>query len=195
MTEGKGTGMAKIDCIDVRLGNIIDHDGKLCRVVKTEYVTPGRRMAVAHLYMKDIRTGIKYEQRYTGGTLVERVQLEGRTMQYLFSSGDMYTFMDTTNYEQVEINAELMGDQAIWLTENMEVDVEFYEGTPVSVTLPQKVEGEVAETDAVVKGQTATGSYKPAKLTNGATVQVPPYITPGERVIINTTDGTFLSRA
>lgn len=184
-----------VDCITIRIGNIVKYDGKLCRVVKTDHVTPGRRMAVAHIQMKDIRTGIKYEQRYNSGQDVEKVTLESRKMQYLFASGDTYTFMDTTNYEQVEISADLIGDQTQWLSENMEVDVEFFEESPVSVTLPAKVEGEVLETDAVVKGQTASGSFKPAKLTNGATIQVPPYITAGERVIVNTTDGSFVQRA
>lgn len=185
----------KVDCITVRIGNILDYDGKLCRVVKTDHVTPGRRMAVAHIQMKDIRTGIKYEQRYNSGQEVEKVTLESRKMQYLFGSGDTYTFMDTTNYEQTEMNADLIGEQTQWLSENMEVDVEFYEESPVSVTLPAKVEGEVEETEAVVKGQTASSSFKPAKLTNGATVMVPPYITAGTRIIINTADSAFVGRA
>ncbi|MCP5405037.1 MAG: elongation factor P [Pseudomonadaceae bacterium] len=187
--------MAKVDCISVRVGNILDYDGKLCRVSKTDHVTPGRRMAVAHIQMKDIRTGVKYEQRYNSGMEVERVTLESRKMQYLFSSGETHTFMDTTSYEQVEVPNELLDGQEQWLAENMEVDVDFYEESPVSITLPAKVEGEVAETEAVVKGQTASSSFKPAKLTNGATVMVPPYITEGTRIIVSTADSSFVSRA
>ncbi|MFZ2587879.1 MAG: elongation factor P [Alphaproteobacteria bacterium] len=188
--------MAKVDCITVRLGNIIDYDGKLCRVVKTDHVTPGRRMAVAHIQMKDIRSGIKYEQRYNSGQMVEKVTLESSKMQYLFANGDKYTFMDQASYEQYDIDADVIGDEQVkWLSENMEVQVDMFENTPVSVTLPAKVEGVITETDAVVKGQTASGSFKPAKLANGASIMVPPYITEGTVVIINTADSSFVSRA
>ena len=188
--------MAKVDCISIRLGNIIDFEGKLCRVVKTDHVTPGRRMAVAHIQMQDIRTGIKYEQRYNSGQLVEKVTLESTKMQYLFAEGDNYTFMDTTSYEQYSIPTDVIGEEQVkWLSENMEVQVDMFENNPVSVVLPAKVEGVIAETDAVVKGQTASGSFKPAKLKNGASIMVPPYITEGTVVIINTADSTFVSRA
>lgn len=188
--------MAKVDCISIRLGNIVDFEGKLCRVVKTDHVTPGRRMAVAHIQMKDIRTGIKYEQRYNSGQMVEKVTLESSKMQYLFASGDKYTFMDQTSYEQYDIPAEVIGDEQVkWLAENMEVSVDMFENTPVSVVLPTKVEATIVETDAVVKGQTASGSFKPAKLNNGVSVQVPPYITEGTVIVINTTDSTFQGRA
>lgn len=185
----------KIDSIQVRVGMILDHEGKLCRVTKIAHITPGRRMAVVHIDMKDIKTGTKIPARFNSGVMLERATLDEKPMQFLFADGDNLTFMDSTNYEQTTLNAELLGESLPWLQENMNVTVEFHGDTPVTIALPQKVTLEVAETDAVVKGQTATGSYKPAKLTNGATVQVPPYIGVGDKVIVNTDDSSFSARA
>ncbi len=185
----------KISGVDIRPGMILDYHGKLWRVAKIQHTQPGKGGAYMQVEMKCITDGTKLNERFRSADTVEKAQLEGRPMQYLFAEGTNHTFMDNSNYEQVSISAEMLGDQAIWLTENMEVMVEFYQDAPIAVNLPDKVKFEVTEADAVVKGQTASSSYKPATLSNGARVQVPPYITAGETIVVNTIDATFAGRA
>lgn len=185
----------KISAIDIRPGMVLDYQNKLWRVAKIQHTQPGKGGAYMQVEMKAIVEGTKLNERFRSADTVEKASLDGRPMQYLFSEGDNLTFMDNTTYEQTIISSELLGDQLIWLSENMEVQVEFYGDMPVSIALPDKMEFEVVEADAVVKGQTASSSYKPAKLSNGARVLVPPYLTSGERIIVNTVDGTFAGRA
>jgi elongation factor P len=185
----------KISAIDIRPGMVLDYQNKLWRVSKIQHTQPGKGGAYMQVEMKSILEGTKLNERFRSADTVEKASLEGRPMQYLFSEGDNLTFMDNASYEQIVIASELLGEQMIWLSENMEVQIEFYGESPVSVTLPEKMEFEVVEADAVVKGQTASSSYKPAKLSNGARILVPPYLASGERVIVNTTDGSFVGRA
>ncbi len=185
----------KISGVDIRPGMVLEHQGKLWRVTKIQHTQPGKGGAYMQVEMKAIMEGTKLNERFRSADTVERAILEGKPMQYLYADGDNFAFMDTSNYEQTSLSADLLGDQAVWLVENMEVSVEFYGDKPVTVTLPLTVEMEVTEADAVVKGQTASSSYKPAKVTNGETVLVPPYIEAGTRIIINTADGSFASRA
>jgi elongation factor P len=185
----------KISGVDIRPGMILDYNGKLWRVAKIQHTQPGKGGAYMQVEMKCITDGTKLNERFRSADTVEKAQLEARPMQYLFAEGTNHTFMDNSNYEQVSIVADMLGDQAQWLTENMEVMVEFYNEAPIAVNLPEKVTFEVVEADAVVKNQTASSSYKPAKLSNGARVQVPPYITAGERIVVNTADSSFAGRA
>lgn len=185
----------KISGVDIRPGMVLDYQNKLWRVAKIQHTQPGKGGAYMQVEMKCITDGTKLNERFRSADTVEKAVLEGRPMQYLFADGANLTFMDTTTYEQTTLNADLLGDQLVWLGENMEVNVEFYNESPVSISLPDKVELEVTEADAVVKGQTASSSYKPAKVSNGEKVLVPPYITSGERIIVNTADGTFAGRA
>ena len=185
----------KISAIDIRPGMVLDYQNKLWRVAKIQHTQPGKGGAYMQVEMKAIVEGTKLNERFRSADTVEKASLEGRPMQYLFREGDNLTFMDTASYEQTLIPSDLLGDQLIWLSENMDVQVEFYGDLPVSIALPDKMEFEVVEADAVVKGQTASSSYKPAKLSNGARVLVPPYLTSGERIIVNTVDGTFAGRA
>lgn len=187
--------MAKISGVDIRPGMVLDYLNKLWRVAKIQHTQPGKGGAYMMVEMKCITDGTKLNERFRSADTVEKAVLDGRPMQYLFADGDNLTFMDMSNYEQTSLSADLLGDQLVWLTENMEVNVEFYGEKPVSIALPDKVEFEVVEADAVVKGQTASSSYKPAKVSNGEKVLVPPYITSGERIIVNTADGTFAGRA
>jgi elongation factor P len=174
---------------------ILDYNGKLWRVAKIQHTQPGKGGAFMMVEMKCITDGTKLNERFRSADTVEKASLDARPMQYLFSEGDNHTFMDNSNYEQVVISGDMLGEQAVWLAENMEVMVEFYNDAPIAVNLPDKVSLEIVEADAVVKGQTASSSYKPAKLTNGVRVQVPPYIGAGEVVIVNTADSTFAGRA
>lgn len=185
----------KISGVDIRPGMVLDYQNKLWRVAKIQHTQPGKGGAYMQVEMKCITDGTKLNERFRSADTVEKASLEGRPMQYLFADGDNLTFMDNTSYEQIVISSDLLGDQMIWLSENMEVQIEFYGEDPVSVSVPEKMEFEVVEADAVVKGQTASSSYKPAKLSNGARILVPPYLAAGERVIVNTTDGSFVGRA
>lgn len=185
----------KIFGVDIRPGMILEDNSKLYRVLKTQHTQPGKGGAYMMVEMKCITDGTKRNERYRSADTVEKVALEGRPMQYLFRTDDSLTFMDTSTYDQVILPAELIGDQIVWLTENMEVHVEFYNEQPVTIALPDKVEVEVTEADPVVKGQTAASSYKSARVSNGQRIQVPPYIEAGTRVIVNTADGSFVSRA
>lgn len=185
----------KISGVDIRPGMVLDYQNKLWRVAKIQHTQPGKGGAYMQVEMKAIMDGTKLNERFRSADTVEKASLETRPMQYLYAEGDNLTFMDMTTYEQTVINSDLLGDSLLWLTENMDVEVDFYDEKPVSVTLPEKVEYEVIEADAVVKGQTASGSFKPAKVSNGARVLVPTYITSGERIIVSTLDGSFVGRA
>ena len=179
----------------VRVGNIIEHNDRLWVAVKTQAVKPGKGGAFNQVELKDIRNGSKLNERFRADEQVERVRLEQRKAQYLFRDGDMLTFMDAETYEQTMIDAGLLGEQVIYLQDGMEVTVETYEGEPLSVVLPDTVVMEVVEADAVVKGQTASSSYKPGVLENGARIMVPPHIEAGTRVVVKPAEGTYVERA
>lgn len=185
----------KISGVDIRPGMVLDHQNKLWRVAKIQHTQPGKGGAYMMVEMKCITDGTKLNERFRSADTVEKASLDSKPMQYLFADGESLTFMDNTNYEQAILSSDLLGDQLVWLGENMSVQVEFYGDMPVSISLPDKVEMEVTEADPVTKGQTATQSYKNAKVENGQKVMVPPYIESGTRIIINTADGSFAGRA
>ncbi len=185
----------KINGNAVRVGNVIEHNDRLWVAVKTQAVKPGKGGAFNQVELKDIRNGTKLNERFRADQQVERVRLEQSKAQYLFREEDILTFMDAETYEQTMVNAELLGDQAIYLQDGMEVTVETYEGEALSVVLPETVVMEVVEADAVVKGQTASSSYKPGILENGARIMVPPHIEAGTRVVVKPADGTYVERA
>jgi len=185
----------KINGNSIRPGNIIEHQGRLWRAVKTQHTQPGKGGAYLQVELKDIRDGTKMNERFRSSETVERVRLDEHEYQFLFASGDDYTFMDVASYEQLTLNADLIGEPAVFLQEGMMVSVESYEGSPISVSLPETVTMTLIEADPVVKGQTAASSYKPAKLENGVRVLVPPHVESGVRVVVNTADGTYVERA
>ena len=185
----------KINGNAIKVGNIVEHQGKLWRAVKTMHTQPGKGGAYLQVELKDIRTGTKLNERFRSSETVERVRLDEHEYQYLFSDGDDYTFMEQETYEQITLNAELIGEPAVFLQEGMVVTVSSYEGSPISVSLPETVTMELVEADAVVKGQTASSSYKPGKLENGVRVMVPPHIGAGTRIVVNTSDASYVERA
>lgn len=186
----------KINGNAIRPGNVIEHQGRLWRAVKIAHTQPGKGGAYAQVELKDIRNGTKLNERFRSAETVERVRLDQKPFQYLFADGDMHTFMDTESFEQMSIAEDLIGeDQVIFLQEGMEVSIESFEGSPISVILPDTVILEIVEADAVVKGQTASSSYKPAVLENGARVMVPPHVTAGTRIVVNTADRSYVERA
>jgi elongation factor P len=185
----------KINGNSIRPGNIIEHQGRLWRAVKTQHTQPGKGGAYLQVELKDIRDGTKLNERFRSSETVERVRLDEHPYQFLFASGDEYTFMDQNTFEQIALNGDLIGEPAAFLQEGMIVTLESYEGSPISVELPETVIMKIVEADAVVKGQTASSSYKPAKLENGVRVMVPPHVESGTRIVVNTADGTYVERA
>lgn len=185
----------KVDANTVRKGHVLDYEGKLWLVAKSEIMIPGKGNAVIQIEMRDVRTGIKNNVRFRTQETVERVQLMDHEMQFLFASGDEYTFMEQESFEQHTVTRELIGDAAVYLQEGMICNVQTYEGSPLSVELPSTVILEIVEADPVVKGQTASSSYKPAKLSNGVRIMVPPFVEAGIKVVVNTSDSTYIERA
>ncbi|MEQ8964290.1 MAG: elongation factor P [Azospirillaceae bacterium] len=185
----------KINAINIRPGNVLEYEGKLVVVTKIDLIQPGKGNAVIQVEMKDVRTGTKTQNRWRTQETVERARLDEEEMQYLYSDGDDHHFMHMENFEQVTIPGETIGDSAKFLKEEMVCTVTLYEGTPLSVELPQHVTLEITEAEPVVKGQTASSSYKPAILSNGAKIMVPPHIETGTRVVVDTRDGSYVERA
>jgi elongation factor P len=179
----------------LRQGHVFEYEGKLWVVIRSEIMIPGKGNAIIHVDMRDARTGVKSNVRFRTQETIEKVFVEDAEMQYLYGDNDNYTFMDQTSYEQVMVPTAVVGDKGKYLQENMVCKVRLYEGNALSVELPQTVVLEIVEADPVVKGQTASASYKPAKLTNGARILVPPFIEAGEKVVVNTEDDSYVERA
>lgn len=185
----------KVNANQMRPGHILDHNGKLWVVLKTQIVQPGKGGAFIQLEMKDVRTGTKTVERFRTQESVERARLDEHEMQFLFAEGDNFTFMDNETFEQVTVAREVIGDAAVFLQDGMQVTVQSHEGSPLAVELPDTVVMTVVEADPVVKGQTASSSFKPAIVENGVKVMVPPHIEAGTRIVVNTSDATYLERA
>jgi elongation factor P len=185
----------KINAIDIKPGNVLEHSGRLWLVLKRELIQPGKGGAFAQVEMRDLKTGTKTNERYRTQETVERVSLDEKEMQFLYFDGDHATFMDNDTFEQITVDRELIGEPADFLKDGMICTIQLYEGTPMSVTLPQSVVMTVVEADPVVKGQTASSSYKPGKLDNGRRVMIPPHIGAGTKIVVNTGDGTYIERA
>ena len=187
--------MAKVIASSVRKGNVLDIDGKLCVVMKAENIHPGKGTPVTHLDMRRISDGVKITERYRTTEQVERAYLDEKTYNFLYADEMGFNFMEPDTFEQITVPKEILGEQAVYLQENMPVAVSLHEGVPIAVELPPRVTLEVVEADPVVKGQTASSSFKPAVLSNGQRVMVPPHIQAGTRVVIMTADGSYVERA
>ncbi len=185
----------KVNAITLRPGNVIDHNGKLWVVTKYDIMQPGKGASVMQVELRDIRSGNKDNVRFRTQETVERVRLEQDDYQFLFADGDEYTFMHTGTYEQITVSAEIIGEPKAFLQDGMQVIIETFEGEPLGVQLPDSVTFEIVEAEPVVKGQTATTSYKPAILENGVKVMVPPHIESGTRIVVKTADGSYVERA
>lgn len=185
----------KINGNAVRPGMVIEHQGRLWRVAKTQHTQPGKGGAYMQAELKDIRDGTKLNERFRASEEVERVRLDEEEYQYLFREGDMITLMHTETYDQISVPEDMIGEPARFLQDGMVVTVQSYEGSPISVELPDQVTMEIAEAEPVVKGQTASSSYKPAVLENGVRIMVPPHIEAGTRVVVSTSDASYVERA
>ena len=184
----------KIGGTQVRMGMVVEYEGKLWVVVKHEIRTPGNLSSFNQVEMRDIKTGTKTNTRLGQSDMIEQVRIDRKKYQYLYAEDDNLVLMDNESYEQIYIKKIMVGDAIIFLQDGMIVDVEIYDNEPLTIALPEQVTLQIVETEPVVKGQTASGSYKPAICENGARVMVPPFINSTDKIIVNTADATYVGR-
>ncbi|MEO5620533.1 MAG: elongation factor P [Cypionkella sp.] len=187
--------MAKINGNEIKPGFILDHDNGLWAAVKVNHVKPGKGGAFAQVELKNLRDGRKLNERFRSEDKVDRVELELKDQQFLYETDGRLVFMDTETYEQVEIDAELLGDRRPFLQDGMTAKLQYYGEEALNVSLPQKVRCKVVETEPVQKGQTAANSFKPAILDNGVRIMIPPFIGPDEDIIVHTELMEYSERA
>ncbi|WP_232630524.1 elongation factor P [Methylobacterium sp. Leaf118] len=185
----------KVIASTLRKGNVVEKEGKLYVILTAENIHPGKGTPVTQLDMRRITDGVKISERYRTTEQVERAFVEDREHTFLYQDGEGYHFMNPENYEQIAVPQDVIGDAAPYLQEGMAVMLSIYNAVPLTVELPQRVTLEIVETEPVTKGQTASSSYKPAILSNGVKTSVPPHISTGTRVVIMTSDGSYVERA
>ena len=183
-----------INATQIRPGMIIVYEGDLYRVSSVHHLTPGNKRGFMQTKMKNLKTGLGTERKFRSEDRLEQATLESRMMQYLYNEVDLYTFMDTENYEQISLAAGEIGELLGYLLPNQVVEIEFFDGKPVGISPPPTVDLEVVETEPSLKGATASASYKPAKLETGITVQVPPFVQVGDKVRVDPSEGKYLER-
>ena len=185
----------KVAASSLRKGSVVDIDGRLYVVLTAQNIHPGKGTPVTQLDMRRIADGVKVSERYRTTETVERAFVDEREYQFLYQDGEGFHFMEPTTYDQVAVRAEIVGDASIYLQDGMLVHLSTHDGTPIALELPARVTLTITETEPVVKGQTASGSYKPAMLSNGVRIMIPTYITAGTRVVVNTETGEYMERA
>ncbi|MGO4705169.1 elongation factor P [Microvirga sp. 2MCAF38] len=185
----------KVIASSLRKGNVVDIDSRLYVVLTAQNIHPGKGTPVTQLDMRRISDGVKISERYRTTEQVERAFVEDRDFSYLYQDGEGFHFMNPESYEQVPVSEDIIGDQSAYLQEGMVVKLSLHNGLPIAIELPARIVLEITETEPVVKGQTASSSYKPAILSNGVRTLVPPHITAGTRVVIMTEDGSYVERA
>jgi elongation factor P len=183
-----------ISANDIRKGMVIIFEGEPCKIMEFRHHTPGNLRAMVQTRMRNIRTGSSFEHRFRSNDTIDKAQMEQHKMEYLYSDGDQHHFMNTENYEQTMMTADDLGDAAQWLLPGLKIEIEFYEGAPIGIDLPDSMELTVVETDPVLKGATVSNSNKPAKLENGVSITVPPFITEGEKIRVNPTEARYIER-
>ncbi|EFH13574.1 elongation factor P [Pseudoroseomonas cervicalis] len=179
----------------MRPGQVIEYEGRRWTVLKIQIITPGKGGAFIQVEMRDIKTGTKKDDRWRTADTVERLMTEDKEFTYSYADGENLVLMDPETFEQTVVPAAILGDRLPFLAENMTVSARLIEGEPVALELPQHVTLEIVEADPVVKGQTASSSYKPAVLSNGVKTMVPPFITAGEKIVVKTEDASYVERA
>jgi elongation factor P len=185
----------KISGVDIRPGHILEYEGSIWKVAKVQHTQPGKGGAYMQVEMKNLQDGRKTNVRFRSADTVERVRLDTKEFQFLYADGDDLVFMDNETYEQITLSADLLGDARPFLREGMQVNLELWDDKPISVALPAQVEATIVEAEPVVKGQTASSSYKPAILDNGVRIMVPPHIDPGTRIIVDVYEQTYVGKA
>jgi elongation factor P len=185
----------KISGVDIRPGNILEYEGGIWKVAKVQHTQPGKGGAFMQVEMKNLVDGRKTNVRFRSADTVERVRLDTKDFQYLYPEGSTLVFMDKDTYEQITLDADFLGGAEAFLADGMDVVLEMYDEKPISVQLPEQVEATIVEADAVVKGQTASSSYKPAVLENGVRVMVPPHIESGTRIVVDVYNREYVRKA
>ncbi|MBR5662563.1 MAG: elongation factor P [Bacilli bacterium] len=184
-----------ININDIKNGMTIIMDGNLSQIIEFQHVKPGKGPAFVRIKLKNLRTGAIVEDTYNTNLKVEKAHIDKMPMQYLYQDGNKYVFMNSQTYDQIEIPEEKLEDEKKFLKEGMEITIDFYEGEIIGITLPEKIEFEVIETEPAVKGNTTNNAMKDATIETGFTVKVPLFINQGEKIIISTKDGKYSSRA
>ena len=184
----------KINAGEIRVGMLIEYKNDLWQVLKTQHVKPGKGGAFAQVEMKSLNKNIKLNERFRSRETVEKASLEEINYNYLYEDENNYFFMEPKSFEQIEIKKSLVGEKGKLLTENLKVSVSFYNELPISVDLPKQVVCKIETTDVALKGQTVSSSYKPAILSNGLNIQVPPFIEAGDEIIIDTRDLEYIKK-
>ena len=187
--------MVKVIASSLRKGNVVDMDGRLYVILSAQNIHPGKGTPVTQVDMRRISDGTKVSERWRTTEQVEKATVDEREYDFLYEDGEGFHFMEPETYEQLVVTPDIMGDNAVYLQEGMRCWLKTFEGAPIAIEVPQKITVEIAETEPVVKGQTASSSYKPATTDKGLRVMVPPHIGAGTRIIINTDDNSYVSRS
>ena len=187
--------MSSVSATRLRKGHLVKFNNELCRIVETQHVTPGNLRGFVRAKLRRLKDGAMLDHRFRSEDMVERAMLDEREMQFLYKDGTDFYFMDTSNYEQISLSDEALGDAVHYLLPESTITVEFYEESPVGIELPATVDLKVVETVPGIKGATASAQVKPATLETGLVVQVPPFVNPGDSVRVSTDTGEYLSRA
>ncbi len=185
----------KVIASSLRKGNVVELDGKLYAVLTAANFHPGKGTPVTQVDMRRISDGVKVSERWRTTEMVEKASVDDRDYDFLYEDGEGYHFMEPNTYEQITVTPEIVGDQKVFLGDGIKVSLKTFDGVAIALELPQKVVVEITETEPVVKGQTASSSYKPAICSNGIRVMVPPHIGAGTRIVINTDDYSYVERA
>ena len=185
----------KVIASSLRKGNVVELEGRLYVVLNAENFHPGKGTPTTSVDMRRISDGVKVAERWRTTEMVEKANVDEREYDFLYEDGEGFHFMEPATYEQITVSADVVGDQKVFLTDGLKVYLKTFEGVAIAIELPQKLVVEIAETEPVVKGQTASSSYKPATCTNGVRVMVPPHIGPGVKIVINTEDNSYVERA
>lgn len=183
-----------ISANDIRKGMVIVFEGQPCKIMDFHHHTPGNLRAMVQARLRNLISGNSFEHRFRSNDTVEKAYLSQQKMEYLYSDGDMHHFMNSENYEQIALSEEDLGDAAQWLMPGLKIEVEFYDGSPIGVKLPDSMELVVEYTEPGLKGATVTNSNKPATLENGVNIAVPPFIESGEKIRVNPTEGKYIER-
>ena len=174
---------------------VIVFEGKPCKVIEARHHTPGNLRAMMQTKLRDLRTGSSFEHRFRSADTVERAAMEQHEMEFMYADGSHYHFMNTENYEQTALSEDDLGDMAQWLLPGMKIQAEYYEGSPIGIDLPPSIELTVVSTEPTLKGATVSNVNKPAKLENGVTISVPPFVNEGDRIRVDPVEGRYMERA
>ncbi len=184
----------KINANEIRVGMLLEYKNDLWQVLKTQHVKPGKGGAFAQIEMKSVNKNTKLNERFRSSETIEKASVEENNFNYLYEDENNYFFMEPKTFEQIEIKKDIIGEKGKLLTENLEVKISFYNEKPISIDLPNQVNCKIESTDAALKGQTVSSSYKPAILNNGLSIQVPPFIEVGDEVIIDTRNLEYVKK-